>query len=210
MQFQRAETAGAQRGLQQAFAFGEVLENRAGLILAAPAPDGRADDAHQRGRMKRAFDECDVAKQLPEPRGIRISLGPAALMCQQHDRKIRPRRLTLQPVHQSAQIRGLDRLVGDNGQARAALDFMHKRGKIGADIGVVARLPDQRCGDRRIAPLRREDDGPLGGGPGFTASAPPAAAGPRRRKPERRAGRPEIHRAARRWSVRDCRCGIHG
>ena len=59
----------------------------------------------------------------------------------------------------------MNRLVGDNGQARAALDFVQEGGKIGADIGMISRLSDQRGGNRRIAPLRREDDGPLGGGP---------------------------------------------
>jgi hypothetical protein len=115
MQFQRTKMTGAQRGLQQAFAFGKVLQNCTALILATPASDGRADDAHQRGRMKRAFEECDIAKQLPEPGCIRISLGTPALMCQQHDWKIRPGRLTTQPGDQPAQIRRLDRLVGDNG-----------------------------------------------------------------------------------------------
>src|SRR5688572_20416542 len=88
-------------------------------------------------------------------------------MRQQHDWEIRPGRLTVQPVYQSAQIRCYNRLVGDNGQARAALDFVQEGGKIGADIGMVSRLSDQRGGNRRIAPLRREDDGPLGGGPRF-------------------------------------------
>ena len=90
MQFERAEMAGVQRGLQQAFAFGEILENGAGLVLPAPAPDRGADDADQRGRMKRPLDEGDVAEHLSEPCGVRIALGTAALMGQQHDRKIRP------------------------------------------------------------------------------------------------------------------------
>ena len=90
MQFQRAETAGVQRGLQQVFAFGKVGEDGARLILAAPAPDRGADDAHERGRMKRALEEGDVAERLPEPRRVRIALRTAALMRQQHDRKIRP------------------------------------------------------------------------------------------------------------------------
>jgi hypothetical protein len=63
-------------------------------------------------------------------------------MCQQHDWKVRPGRLTIQPGYQSAQIRRLDRLVGDNRQTRAALDLMHKGGEIGADIGMISRLSD--------------------------------------------------------------------
>ena len=90
MQLERAEMAGVQRGLQQALAFGEILENRPGLVLAAPAPDRGADHAHQRGRMERTLDEGDVAEHLPEPNRIGIALRAAALMRQQHDRKIRP------------------------------------------------------------------------------------------------------------------------
>ena len=90
MQFERAEMTGVQRRLQQAFAFGEILEDGAGLVLAAAAPDRGADNADQRGRMKRALDEGDVAEHLPEPHGIGIALGAAALTRQQHDRKIRP------------------------------------------------------------------------------------------------------------------------
>jgi len=90
MQFERAEMAGVHRGLQQAFAFGEVIEDGARLILAAPAPDGRADHARQCGRMERTFDEGDVAESLSEPHGVGIAFGAAALMGQQHERKIRP------------------------------------------------------------------------------------------------------------------------
>ena len=90
MQFQRAEMARIERGLQQPFAFGEILENGAGLILPAAAPDRRANDAHQRGRMERTFDEGDVTQDLPEPHSVGIALGTAALTGQQHDRKIRP------------------------------------------------------------------------------------------------------------------------
>ncbi len=90
MQLQRAEMAGVERGLQQAFAFSEVREDRAGLVLAPPAPDRRADDAYERGRMEWPLDEGDVAEHLSKPRRIRIALGTAALMRQQHDRKIGP------------------------------------------------------------------------------------------------------------------------
>jgi hypothetical protein len=90
MQFQRPEMTGVQRGLQQAFAFGKIRKDGAGLVLAAAAPDGGADNAHQRGRMKGPLDKGDIAEHLAEPHGIRIALGTATLMRQQHDRKIRP------------------------------------------------------------------------------------------------------------------------
>ena len=112
--------------------------------------------------MKRPLQEGDVAERLPEPRGIRIALGTAALMRQQHDRKIRPWRLTIEPVHEVAQICGLDRFVGDHGETGAALDLTQQRGEIAADLCVVARLADQGGGDRGVAALRRENDGPLG------------------------------------------------
>ena len=162
MQFERAEMTGTQRGLQQAFALGEILEDRAGLVLAAAPPDRGADDADQRGRMERAFDEGDVAEHLSEPHGVGIALGAAALMRQQHDRKIRPGRLIGQPAHQAAQIRGLDRLIGDHRKTGAALDLMHQACEIGADIGIVARFPDQRRGHRGVASRRSQDDGTLG------------------------------------------------
>ena len=112
--------------------------------------------------MKRPLQEGDVAERLPEPRRIRIALGTAALIRQQHDRKIRPWRLTIEPVHEAAQIRGLDRLVGDHGEAGTALDLAQQRGEIAADLRVVARLADQGGGDRCVAALRCENDGPLG------------------------------------------------
>jgi hypothetical protein len=40
--------------------------------------------------MKRTFEEGHVAEHLPQPGGVRIALGAAALMRQQHNRKIRP------------------------------------------------------------------------------------------------------------------------
>jgi hypothetical protein len=88
-------------------------------------------------------------------------------MRQQHDRKIRPGRLIVQPAGQATQIRGLDRLVGDNGETGPALDLMHQARKVGADIGVVARFLDQRGGNRGVASRGRQNDGTLGGRTGF-------------------------------------------
>jgi hypothetical protein len=58
--------AGRERGLQQASAFRQIGKDRARLILPAPAAHRGADDAHQRGRMKRPLEERDVAQRLPE------------------------------------------------------------------------------------------------------------------------------------------------
>ena len=162
MQLQRAEKAGVERRLQQIFACRQIGQDGPGLILTAPAANRGADDAHQRGRMKRPLQERDVAERLPEPRSIRIALWTATLMRQQHDRKIRPWRLIIEPGYQSTQIRGLDRLVGDNGETRATLDLAQQRGEIVAGLRVIACLADQGGGDRRVAALRRENDGPLG------------------------------------------------
>ena len=123
MQLPRAELPGLERGLQQVPAFGKVGKDRPRLILPAPSAHRGANDAHERGWMKRPLKEGDVAERLPEPRGVRIALRTAALMRQQHDRKIRPGRLTIEPVHEVAQIRGLDRLVRDHGKTGAALDL---------------------------------------------------------------------------------------
>ena len=54
------------------------------------------------------------------------------------------------------------KLFGDHGNTGAALDLVCERGKVTANIGVEARLPDQGGGHRSIAAPRREDDGPLG------------------------------------------------
>jgi hypothetical protein len=115
MQFQRAEMSGIQRRLQQAFAFREVPKDRTGLILPAAGPDGGSDNADERGRVKRALDKGDIAENLPKPCGIRITFGAAALMREQHDRKIGPRWLTVQPMDQPAKIGRLDRFVGNHG-----------------------------------------------------------------------------------------------
>src|SRR4029077_21042964 len=122
----RAELPGLERGLQQLPAFGQIAKDRARLVLPAPSAHRGADDADERGRMKRPLEEVDVAERLPEPRGVRIALRTAALMRQQHDRKIRPGRLTIEPVDETAQVRGLHRLVRDQGETGAALDLSRK------------------------------------------------------------------------------------
>src|ERR1700675_2312001 len=104
MQFERTETAGAQRGLQQAFAFGEILKNGAGLVLATPASDGGADHAYQRCGVERKFNESDVAEHLSKPHGIRVAFGTAALTRLFFYRKIPPPRLIVLPPHQAAHI----------------------------------------------------------------------------------------------------------
>ena len=98
----------------------------------------------------------------PSARGVRIALRTAALMRQQHDRKIRPGRLTVEPVHKVAQIGRLDRLVRDHGKAGTAVDLSCERGEIAANLRVETRLPDQGGGDRCVTTSGREDDRPLG------------------------------------------------
>ena len=157
-QFERTEMSRVQRRLQQALAFGQIGEDAARQILTAAAPDRRTDDAHQRGRMKRPFEKGDIAQCLRQPNRVRIALGAAALMGQQHDGKIRPRGLTVQPVDERAQVRGLDRLVGNHRQARAAFDFTQQCGQVAANIGVISCLPDQGCSHPGVTARRREND----------------------------------------------------
>ena len=86
MQFQRPQMTGAQRGLQQAFAFGQIGKNRAGLVLATPAPDRGSDDADECRRVERALDEADIAKDFRQPRGCGITLRTTAAVCQNDER----------------------------------------------------------------------------------------------------------------------------
>ena len=63
---------------------------------------------------------------------------------------------------ETAQIGGLDRLVGDHGETGAGLDLMDQRGKIACDVGVEAGFPNQRSRNSGVPPRRCEDDGTLG------------------------------------------------
>jgi hypothetical protein len=112
--------------------------------------------------MKRPLKKRHVTQRLPDPRRVGIAFWAAALMRQQYDRKIRPCRLIVEPVYKAAQIRGLDRLVGDHGKTRAFLDLAQQRRQIATGLRVVAGLADQGGGNRSIAALGRENDGPLG------------------------------------------------
>jgi hypothetical protein len=67
----------------------------------------------------------------------------------------------------AAQIRGLDRLVGDHGKTGAAFDLVQQGCDIAADIGVEPGFLDQCRGHRGVAAGRRENDGTLGGRAGF-------------------------------------------
>src|SRR3546814_8581286 len=68
-----------------------VLEIGARLVLPVPAARRHPDDADQRCRMERAFEEGDVAEQARDPRRGRITLDPAAPQGEQDDRPVRPR-----------------------------------------------------------------------------------------------------------------------
>ncbi len=162
MQLPVAELPGLERGLQQLAAFGQIAKDRARLILPAPSAHRGADDADERGRMKRPLEEGDVAERLPDTRGVRIALRTAALMRQQHDRKIRPGRLTIEPMHEVAQVGRLDRLVRDHGKTGTALDLSHKRGEIAAGLRVETRFLDQGGGDGCVTTSGRQNDSPLG------------------------------------------------
>ena len=71
MQLPRAELPGLERGLQQLPAFGQIGKDRARLVLPAPSAHRGADDADERGWMKRPLEKCDVAERLPDPRRVR-------------------------------------------------------------------------------------------------------------------------------------------
>jgi len=90
MQLPRTELPGRECGLQQAPAFGQIGKDRARLVLPAPCAYRGADDAHQRGRMKRPLEKRHVTQRLPDSRRVGVTLGTAALMRQQYDRKVRP------------------------------------------------------------------------------------------------------------------------
>jgi hypothetical protein len=70
--------------------------------------------------------------------------------------------LTIEPVHEVAQVCGLDRFVGDHGETCAALDLAQQRRQIATGLRVVAGLADQRGGDRSVAALGCENNSPLG------------------------------------------------
>src|SRR4051794_29590189 len=82
MQLPRTELPGRECGLQQAPAFGQIGKDCARLVLPAPAAHRGADDADERGWMKRPLEKRHVTQGLPDPRRVGITLWTAALMRQ--------------------------------------------------------------------------------------------------------------------------------
>jgi hypothetical protein len=66
-----------------------------GLHLSLPgtSPDRRPDGIDQHSRMKRPLQYGDVAQSLRE-----ADIGRTTSGCEQHERKVRPRRLLGHPI----------------------------------------------------------------------------------------------------------------
>ncbi len=87
-------------------------EERLRLALPAARTECRANRTHQRHRMQRTLEHSDVAKAHGEQADqLRVAAIAAVAERQQHERKIRPRRLRSDPMRQSALIDGQQGLL---------------------------------------------------------------------------------------------------
>ncbi len=154
----------------------QILVEMTAFILTAAGAQAGLHHADQRGRVKRALEECDAAEQLHQPGGGRVAFQAAAMLGQQDEREIGPRRLRADPVDELPQIGAAGRLLGHDGDVGAALDLLQQLGEIETDFGSHGRVAQDALGDHGVAPAGREDEGPLGN-LGYTVHARPSSRG---------------------------------
>ena len=157
---ERAELAGLDRDLERLvgaarLGVGDPLgdarlllldEVAASLVLALPAAQRRARRADQGVGVERPLEQDDVAE--PGERAARRARPTADAARDQHDeREVRPGRLVRDPVGQGLERRPAERLLGDEGDARAPLQRF---------VEQLERVADLRhASPARAAPARR-------------------------------------------------------
>ena len=139
-----------------------LLVETAAFILPAAAAQGGLHDADQRGGMERTFQERDVAEGIGEKCGGWIALETAAVAGEQNEREIRPRRLRLNPLRQSAGIGRGDGFLGHDCNVGAIVDASNHVRQIWADLAMHTGLMQDRTRHQCIPPPRRQDQGPFG------------------------------------------------
>src|SRR5882762_7209324 len=128
------QPSGGKRRMQLLLALADFLQSTAGIVLTAPSPRRGAHHARQRGGMKRALQETDIAEDGREPQRGGIPFRAAAALSQQYDGYVRPGGLRLEKVDERPQLRFLQGFVGE------------------------ARLLQQHNEQRRVASARRENE----------------------------------------------------
>jgi hypothetical protein len=129
--------------------------------LSLPAAQIGLNDAHERGRMERPFDEGDVAEGFGQPGRRRVAFEAAPVLGQQDERKVGPSGLRRNPFHHSAHVGAAGCFLGQDGQVGAASDLLHQLCQIEADFGMDARVPQDPFGNHRVTPARRENERPF-------------------------------------------------
>src|SRR5690606_12977168 len=81
---------------------------------------------------------------------------------QQDEGKVRPFRLLLEPRRQRPQVSAVDRLLGDDGEARPRRQMRDQVGQARTYLGSDAGFRQHGGGDGRVASVRRQDHRPLG------------------------------------------------
>jgi hypothetical protein len=82
----------------------QLLIQPPALVLTAPASQTGLRDTDKCGGMKRPLEERDVAEDLREQRRGGISLYATTVTGQQDEWKVRPRRLTFDPLGERPRI----------------------------------------------------------------------------------------------------------
>src|SRR5258708_26028489 len=83
------QPSGGKRRMQLLLALADFLQSTAGIVLASPSPRRGAHHARQRGGIKRALQEADIAEDGPKPYRGGVPFPTAAPLSQQYDGDVR-------------------------------------------------------------------------------------------------------------------------
>jgi hypothetical protein len=142
----------------------QLLVEAPALVLPPTAAQSGLYDAHERGRMKRPLEERDVAHLLGHARGRRISFEAAAVLGQQDEGKIRPRRLARNPIDERLRVGAAGGLLGEDRDVGAATQLQHQFLQIEANLGMNPGVPQYSLRHHRVAAARREQKCAFGTG----------------------------------------------
>jgi hypothetical protein len=140
----------------------QFIEMGARFVLPLSSSQSGSHHADQRGGMKRALQECNIAERRGGALGCGISLDPAAAFGQQHERKVRPWRLRGYPGGQRVKVDAVDRFFGNQRDPGPASDLAQHVGEILANVCRHPGFQQHVTRNQRIATARSQDERTLG------------------------------------------------
>jgi hypothetical protein len=128
------------------------------FVLPSSAAQSGADHADECRRVEWPLQERDVTEEMGKLRRRRVALEPSAVLGQEDEGKIRPRRLIGDPTRDRPHVVAAGGFLGDDGDVGTAFELLEKLRQVETNLGMKLRVAQYALGNERVATTGREDE----------------------------------------------------